>query len=145
MGHVNYGPFLVDPKGILGNVTINDVVISNWQIRPLNMTHILGYQPHHFKGLSSGVDTPNAPTFFTGKIPPSSDGIPKDTFLRLKNWNKVSWYSMVVSMFVYVLRSPKMYIQLGVNGYKNLSAIECRCTLKPFCNCVSGSSVYQRF
>lgn len=90
MGHINYGSFLVDHKGILGNVTINDVVISNWEMRPLNMTNILGYEPYQLKGLSSGLDSTDAPTFFTGKIPPASDGIPKDTFLRLKNWSKVS-------------------------------------------------------
>ncbi|KXJ11601.1 beta-galactosidase [Exaiptasia diaphana] len=89
MGHINYGRFLVDPKGILGNVTINNVALTNWQMRPLNLTNILRYQPYHLEVLpSSGLISSNAPTFFTGQIPPASDGIPKDTFLKLKNWNK---------------------------------------------------------
>ncbi|KAK3752402.1 hypothetical protein QZH41_008606, partial [Actinostola sp. cb2023] len=90
MGHVNYGLYLFDPKGIIGNVSIDTVILTNWMMRPLNLSNILGsYYPYYqLKGVSDGFDTPNAPTFFTGDIPPSTDGIAKDTYLRLKNWNK---------------------------------------------------------
>ncbi|XP_032218849.2 beta-galactosidase isoform X2 [Nematostella vectensis] len=86
MGRINYGPHLVDPKGILGNVTLGGDVLMDWKMFPLNLKNVL----NHYPMLSSvrRDNTSNAPTFFTGEIPPSVDGVPRDTFLYMDSWTK---------------------------------------------------------
>ena len=87
MGRINHGPLLQDPKGILGDVTLGKVALKNWMIYPMNLDPVVG-----LKELSHNVHNDGntqIPSFYTGNIPPTPDGIPKDTFLHLPHWFKV--------------------------------------------------------
>ena len=86
MGRINHGPLLQDPKGIIGDVMLNNVALRNWMIFPLDLDPVVK------DSVPAGVgdeDNSYIPTFYTGEIPPAPDGIPKDTFLYLPRWFKV--------------------------------------------------------
>lgn len=87
MGRINYGPHLQDPKGILGNVTLNSVVLRNWTIYPLHLDDFVGGKKSSLTKLN-GKSSVQIPSFYSGNIPPSPDGIPMDTFLKLPGWFK---------------------------------------------------------
>ena len=73
-----------EPKGIIGNITINGAVLVNWKIYPINLDNLVsatdGYlnTDQHQKGLF-------APTFFHGEFYVDSS---YDTFLHLPRWTK---------------------------------------------------------
>ncbi|KAK3752223.1 hypothetical protein QZH41_002758 [Actinostola sp. cb2023] len=93
MGHICAGSHMVDPKGIIGNVTIDGVPILNWEMYPLDLDSVV-HQASKLKKLPKTkpnglMDYELSPTFFVGEIPavPFGDtGI--DTFLRLDWWSK---------------------------------------------------------
>ncbi|KAJ7376851.1 Beta-galactosidase-1-like protein [Desmophyllum pertusum] len=97
-GRVNAGPRMVDPKGIVGNVTINGTLLRDWQMYPINLSNIvsepasLGFSPHPLDGnnnVISASDNNFAPSFFHGVIPLNSHGNSVfDTFLQLPGWHK---------------------------------------------------------
>ena len=104
MGRVNYGPHLQDPKGILGDVTLDEMVLRDWLMYPLDLDQLLGRgNPLRVIDTSGGgddevlsgyggdehSDDDQTPSFFKGDIPPSPDGVARDTFLRLPGWFKV--------------------------------------------------------
>ena len=37
MGHINYGPYLIDRKGITDRVTLNGITLMNWDVFPMSM------------------------------------------------------------------------------------------------------------
>lgn len=88
MGRINYGSALQDPKGIVGSVTLDKMVLSDWSIYPLDLDPVVmkAFVPSEFEG----EDNIQVPSFYTGTIPPSPDGTPRDTFLNLPGWFKVS-------------------------------------------------------
>ena len=88
MGRINYGPHLQDPKGILGSVTLNNVVLRNWMMYPLHLDDVVGANKSSFSALN-GKASVQTPSFYIGNIPPAPDGIPRDTFLKLPGWFKV--------------------------------------------------------
>ena len=88
-GHITRA--CIDLKGIVGNVSINGAVLSDWQMFPLNLENIAGCGEDCVHG-SSDPGKPFSPTFYRGRIPPSPGGIPNDTFLRFDNWHKVRTY-----------------------------------------------------
>jgi len=86
-GRVNYkyGSFtsLYDPKGIIGNVTVDGTVLQNWEIFPLpmNNTNII---PWHM--IKSKASCPkNIPTFYHGEF---SSHQANDTFLQTSEFIK---------------------------------------------------------
>ena len=86
MGRINYGSALQDPKGIVGNVTLDKMVLSDWSIYPLDLDPVVKESvPSEFED----KDSIQIPSFYTGTIPPSPDGTPRDTFLKLPGWFKV--------------------------------------------------------
>lgn len=90
-GHINF-MLLNDPKGIIQNVTLHGVILTNWTIFPLRL------DPDDVAMIlntSNVLGTPSDPSepasFYVGSIPAMPDGKPPlDTFLYLKNWSKVS-------------------------------------------------------
>ena len=86
MGRINYGPHLQDPKGILGSVTLGEMTLENWHMFPLNLDNVVGRSCTG--SFSSGEDIIQ-PALYEGDIPPAPDGVPRDTFMRLKGWTKV--------------------------------------------------------
>ena len=89
-GHVTGGTDMQDPKGILGNVTINKQILINWEMYPLNLDN-----PDEWRGAiqnhSNSVQDPpvffsDVPAFYSGSVYAESNG---DTFLKFQNWHKV--------------------------------------------------------
>ena len=89
MGRINYGPHLQDPKGILGDVTLDNVVLRNWKMYPLHLDLVVGIKKSPHSAVKNDEDSVQIPSVYTGNIPPAPDGIPKDTFLNLPGWFKV--------------------------------------------------------
>ena len=90
MGRINHGPLLQDPKGIVGNVILNKVALSNWMIYPMEFDDISSLddvkEPLHN---DVNEESTQIPTFYTGEIPPSPGGVPRDTFVGFPYWFKV--------------------------------------------------------
>lgn len=103
-GHLNYGAFLADPKGIFGNVTLNGTVLTNWSIYSLDVDRMM--PPVMFKGrkairrtrersqMEDENETPfQVPSFYSGTLPDLSViNPPQDTFLRTSGWTKGQAY-----------------------------------------------------
>jgi len=98
LGRVNAGPSIVDPKGIVGNVTINGTLLMNWQMYPIDLHNVLseplklGFslgtplsQDRNDDGYTGSANN-FAPSFFYGEIPPGNASF--DTFLQLHGWRK---------------------------------------------------------
>lgn len=88
MGRINYGSHLQDPKGIIGNVTLGNVVLSNWMIYPLDFDRVVGLTEPLPGDVNHEVNN-QIPSFYSGTISPAPDGKPRDTFLKLPGWYKV--------------------------------------------------------
>ena len=86
MGRINYGSALQDPKGIVGNVTLNNTVLTNWMMYPLDLDPVV--KEPLLAEFEDEVST-QIPSFYSGTIPPTPDGTPRDTFLHLPGWFKV--------------------------------------------------------
>jgi beta-galactosidase len=84
MGRVNFGPGLLDRKGILGGVTFADQFQFGWQIFPMPMEKLYTL---NFRPLAGAAQT--CPTFYRGIFPLEERG---DTYLALPGWTKgVAW------------------------------------------------------
>lgn len=90
-GHHTGSSDMQDPKGIVGNVTINKEILTSWEMYPLNLDNITGWEKPQIHSTSKVGDT-FTPTFYSGLIFPTPDGIPKDTFIRFRNWHKGQLY-----------------------------------------------------
>ena len=89
MGRINHGPLLQDPKGIIGDVMLSKVALRNWMIFPLDLDPVVtGVTEPMFDDVHDDVNA-YIPSFYTGMIPPTPDGKPRDTFLDLPGWFKV--------------------------------------------------------
>ena len=90
-GHITGGSDMQDPKGILGNVTINKEVLIHWELYPLNLDSAdewRGALQNHRTGDPTAFFS-DVPTFYSGSVHAASDGIQGDTFLKFQNWHKV--------------------------------------------------------
>ena len=97
-GRINAGPRMVDPKGIVGNVTIGGTLLMNWQMYPINLGNVVSELPSlkfssllqdGNKNVPTKSDDTSAPSFFHGEIPLSPHGNSVfDTFLQLPGWHK---------------------------------------------------------
>lgn len=94
VGRINYGPSICDPKGIVGNVTINGNILTNWQIYPINLANVVSNltsllrNEYNNNVLDPFAADDFAPSFFHGEIPPNPKGNASDTFLQLPGWKK---------------------------------------------------------
>jgi len=82
MGRVNFGPLLLDRKGITGPVTVNEQVQFGWNVFPLLLNNL--------SSLKFGkAQVENFPAFFRAHF--NVDDL-ADTFLALPGWTKgVAW------------------------------------------------------
>ncbi len=90
MGRVNFGPSLLDCKGITGGVTVNDQLQFGWENFPLPLDDLSGL---NFIALSeaarSSAGVVEEPTFYRAHFDVDN---PADTFLALPGWTKgVAW------------------------------------------------------
>lgn len=82
MGRVNYGPNLVDRKGITDAVLLGQQMLFDWDIYPLELDD-LSELPFATRSVGAG------PAFYRGAFQVID---PLDTFLSLPGWNKgVAW------------------------------------------------------
>ena len=79
MGRVNYGPYLLDRKGITESVRLGQQFLFDWTIYPLPLTDLstLTFMPI--------IDKLMAPAFYRGTFAVDE---PADTFLALPGWTK---------------------------------------------------------
>ena len=89
MGRCNGG--LAEPKGILGNATMNGSILMNWKMYPINLDNLFSdgfdfpLHPAESKNGLSNMDNSFAPSFFYGNFSINSL---HDTFLYLPGWSK---------------------------------------------------------
>jgi beta-galactosidase len=82
MGRINFGPSLLDRKGITGGVTVNDQYQFGWETYPLPLDDLSRLK---FSPAQAG----NFPTFFRAHFDVENSA---DTFLTLPGWTKgVAW------------------------------------------------------
>ena len=80
MGRVNFGPGLLDRKGILGGLTFNDQFQFGWENYPLPLDDL-----HQLNFTALGSASQTCPTFYRGTFCVDN---PADTFLALPGWTK---------------------------------------------------------
>ncbi|HMK37837.1 MAG TPA: beta-galactosidase family protein, partial [Bacteroidota bacterium] len=80
MGRINYGPSLIDRKGITGRVTLNDMTLMNWEVTGLPMD-----DASISKVGSAPVDTARRGVFFRGSFDLSEVA---DTFIDMSDYVK---------------------------------------------------------
>ncbi|GLJ05609.1 hypothetical protein SUGI_0021100 [Cryptomeria japonica] len=104
MGHVNYGQFMYDPKGLLSPVFLDGSPVSGWSIHPIPLSNItqlhkisvirdtterkFGVKLSIAPGFESSPENLEGPTFFNGYlniIPPHDI---KDTYISFRGWSK---------------------------------------------------------
>ena len=83
---------LAEPKGILGNVTLNGSILMYWKMYPINLDNLFSdkfdfpSQPvENSNTINSKVNNTFAPSFFHGELSINSL---HDTFLYLPGWSK---------------------------------------------------------
>jgi len=79
LGRVNYGPMMLDRKGITERVELKHLTLSGWQMFTLPM------DAAQFKTLKWRADDAAGPAFHRGTISLREDEI-GDTFLDLRGW-----------------------------------------------------------
>jgi hypothetical protein len=92
-GRVCYGPNIWDPKGLTQNVTLNDEILTNWTMYPIDLNRL--YQV----GLSSELRKSHSPMDPSNKYVPSvyygyffAEPQPGDTFFDPSGWGKGQLY-----------------------------------------------------
>jgi beta-galactosidase len=84
MGRINYGPRLIDRKGITDRVTLNNMTLMGWDVVPLPMDE------DYLGGIRFGRRPADRPgNFFRGRFELQNVG---DTYLDMSGWKKgVVW------------------------------------------------------
>jgi beta-galactosidase len=84
MGRINYGPRLLDRKGITERVTLNNMTLMTWDV------HCLPMDEEYLRLLNFGGRPPDRPAnFFRGSFELRAKG---DTYLDMSGWKKgVVW------------------------------------------------------
>ncbi|XP_075403206.1 beta-galactosidase [Tenrec ecaudatus] len=99
MGRVNYGRFNNDFKGLIANLTLDNRVLTDWLIFPLNTDEAvrshLGCQGGCRHGHRANAAPPRSadftsPAFYVGNfsIPSGIPDLPQDTFIQFSGWTK---------------------------------------------------------
>ncbi|XP_059823447.1 beta-galactosidase-like isoform X2 [Hypanus sabinus] len=94
MGRVNFGPCLLDRKGLVRNLSLANTDLTGWSIFPLAIDDAIAAGWIHSAAEVAPGETlaplpsspsPQGPTFFSGTF---SSPNPLDTYIRLEHWNK---------------------------------------------------------
>lgn len=80
MGRINYGPLLLDPKGITKGVRFEYQFLFDWTIFSLPMDNLEG-----LKFETNGLENREVPAFYKGTFHVEEIG---DTFVELPGWKK---------------------------------------------------------
>lgn len=80
MGHINFGPEIIDRKGITDKVTLNSMTLMNWEMYPFPMDE------NFIKKLKNSAFKPEKPgIFFKGKFELDEAA---DTYIDLSDYTK---------------------------------------------------------
>ena len=84
LGRINFGPRLIDRKGITERVDLDGVTLMNWQV------YLLPMDPAYVRGLKfSDPDSNSGPAFYKARFSLPAAG---DAFLDMEGWEKgVVW------------------------------------------------------
>ncbi|NXD83220.1 BGAL galactosidase, partial [Halcyon senegalensis] len=94
MGRVNFGRYNNDFKGLLTNLTLDEDILVEWEIYPLDIDGAVNYDINrHLEKPKRSVVNPlnyEAPTFYTGtlSIPEGIPDLPQDTYVKFPGWTK---------------------------------------------------------
>ncbi|KFV70756.1 Beta-galactosidase, partial [Dryobates pubescens] len=94
MGRVNFGRYNNDFKGLVSNLTLDDDVLVEWEIYPLDIDGAVKRDMGgNLDRLKRSVDPQlsyEAPTFYTGTlvIPEGIPDLPQDTYVNFPGWTK---------------------------------------------------------
>ena len=106
-----------DPKGILGNVTINKEILVDWEMYTLDLHSSQGWS-EAFKNDNTGTASnllSDVPTFYRGFFNISSDGNPGDTFLKFQNWHKVIYAVMLLDYIFFYAREQRRLVSMVID------------------------------
>ncbi|XP_054780948.1 beta-galactosidase 17 isoform X2 [Prosopis cineraria] len=105
MGHVNYGPFIFDRKGILSSVYLDGEILHGWRMLPIplhNLNEVPTFNPimqaafstfnrmlmHRKELIYKSENTSHAPAIYSGHFSIDKSKLIKDTFISFNNWGK---------------------------------------------------------
>lgn len=88
MGRINYGPKLLDPKGLTGLVRLNYQHLYHWRMTSFPFDNLLDLPSAPLKGPLELVRSNQRPTLFSGTFTINSQFPKDDYFLDLSEWNK---------------------------------------------------------
>ncbi|XP_070565060.1 LOW QUALITY PROTEIN: beta-galactosidase-like [Ptychodera flava] len=92
-GRINYGRYINDSKGIVGNVTLDGDILQPWSIFSLDLDAVVNpsrlFNKHKYVTSKFPKSTLQVPTFYSGTL--TVDTV-QDTFLNTKGWTKGQAY-----------------------------------------------------
>ncbi|KFV92375.1 Beta-galactosidase, partial [Eurypyga helias] len=94
MGRVNFGRYNNDFKGLVSNLTLDQEILVQWEIYPLDIDGAVKRDINgHSDRSKSSVGNPlsyEAPTFYTGQlsVPGGIPDLPQDTYVKFPGWTK---------------------------------------------------------
>ncbi|KAK1290458.1 Beta-galactosidase 17 [Acorus calamus] len=104
LGHVNYGPYIYDKKGILSDVILDGSILYQWKMYPISLDNLnknLEVNPimqvaesqnaeisFHEDFSSHSKRTSNVPVFYEGRFNISTANKVKDTYISFRGWTK---------------------------------------------------------
>ncbi|KAK4269231.1 hypothetical protein QN277_022417 [Acacia crassicarpa] len=105
MGHLNYGAFIFDRKGILSSVYLDGETLHGWKMLPIpfhNLNEFPTLNPitqstfstfsrmsmHRKKLIHKSENTSQAPAIYSGHFSIDKSELIKDTFISFNNWGK---------------------------------------------------------
>ncbi|XP_069792183.1 beta-galactosidase-1-like protein isoform X2 [Narcine bancroftii] len=84
MGRINFGPCLLDFKGLVRNLSLGDTILTGWSIFPLAIDEMVANGWPQSAQLDA-KPAAQGPSFYSGTF---SSPEPQDTYIMLQNWTK---------------------------------------------------------
>uniref|UniRef100_A0A671NPV9 Beta-galactosidase-like n=1 Tax=Sinocyclocheilus anshuiensis TaxID=1608454 RepID=A0A671NPV9_9TELE len=86
MGRVNFGSYINDKKGLLGNLILGNDVLTDWSIYPLDIDTAVANGWLQAAHSGSAMEAGDGPMIYSGTL--KSTGLAWDTFVKLNGWTK---------------------------------------------------------
>ena len=144
-GRIAYGPkgshYLPDSKGILGNVLIDNHILTNWSMYPIDDKKIFQLMDQSKeKFLLKSKNLENAPIVYCALF--TLDHV-TDTYIKMDTWSKGQIYINHFNLGRYwsdqgpqqTLYVPKNVLKLGNNRLMLLELDKAPCTFQKIYNC----------
>ncbi|KAG0492129.1 hypothetical protein HPP92_005527 [Vanilla planifolia] len=98
MGHVNYGPYIYDRKGILSSVALDGNNIHGWKIYPISLEKfcplkekvrlLAGFNANKIASRKHSKNVSEEPRFYEAHYCIDPNDQIKDVFISFQGWNK---------------------------------------------------------